>query len=72
MLIIVERVTSAEDLDGLLAVEAGVISEPVDARMYLAELQNPAVSHLLVAKEPSGHGGRVLRILVRARRAAHQ
>ena len=54
MSIIVERVTSAEDLDGLLAVEEASFLNPWTRDMYLAELQNPAVSHLLVAKEPSG------------------
>ena len=50
----VERVTSAEDLGGLLAVEQASFLNPWTREMYLAELQNPAVSHLLVAKDPTG------------------
>jgi [ribosomal protein S18]-alanine N-acetyltransferase len=54
MSIIVEPVTSAEDLGGLLAVEQASFLNPWTRDMYLAELQNPSVSHLLVAKNPSG------------------
>ena len=54
MFIVVERVTSAEDLGGLLAVEQASFLNPWTREMYLAELQNPAVSHLLVAKDPTG------------------
>lgn len=54
MSIVVERVTSAEDLGGLLAVEQASFLNPWTREMYLAELQNPAVSHLFVAKDPSG------------------
>jgi ribosomal-protein-alanine N-acetyltransferase len=53
--IVVERVTSAEDLGGLLAVEQASFMNPWTREMYVAELQNPGVSHLLVAKDPSGH-----------------
>jgi [ribosomal protein S18]-alanine N-acetyltransferase len=52
--IVVQRVTSAEDLGGLLAVEHASFMNPWTREMYLAELQNPGVSHLLVAKDPSG------------------
>jgi len=54
MSIVVERVTSAEDLGGLLAVEQASFLNPWTRDMYVAELQNPGVSHLLVAKDPSG------------------
>ena len=54
MFIVVERVTSAEDLGGLLAVEQASFLNPWTREMYLAKLQNPAVSHLLVAKDPTG------------------
>jgi [ribosomal protein S18]-alanine N-acetyltransferase len=54
LFIVVERVTSAEDLGGLLAVEQASFLNPWTREMYLAELQNPAVSHLLVAKDPTG------------------
>ena len=54
MSIVVERVTSAEDLGGLLAVEQASFLNPWTRDMYVAELQNPSVSHLLVAKDPSG------------------
>ena len=54
MSIVVERVTSAEDLGGLIAVEQASFLNPWTRDMYVAELQNPGVSHLLVAKDQSG------------------
>lgn len=54
MSIVVERVTSAEDLGGLLAVEQASFLNPWTRDMYVAELQNPGVSHLLVAKDGAG------------------
>ena len=54
MSIVVEPVRSAEDLDGLVAVEAASFLNPWTREMYLAELENPGVSHLFVAKDPSG------------------
>jgi [ribosomal protein S18]-alanine N-acetyltransferase len=54
MSIVVEAVTSAEDLGGLLAVEQASFLNPWTRDMYLAELQNPEVSHLFVAKNDEG------------------
>jgi [ribosomal protein S18]-alanine N-acetyltransferase len=54
MSIVVEPVKSAEDLGGLLAVEQASFLNPWTREMYLAELQNPEVSHLFVAKNAEG------------------
>jgi len=52
--IVVEPVTSAEDLGGLIAVEQASFLNPWTREMYVAELQNPDVSRLLVAKDSDG------------------
>jgi len=52
--IVVEPVTSADDLGGLLAVEEASFLNPWTRDMYLAELQNPGVSRLPVAKDSDG------------------
>jgi ribosomal-protein-alanine N-acetyltransferase len=54
MSIVVERVMSTEDLSGLVAVEQASFLNPWSHEMYVAELQNPDVSHLLVAKDSEG------------------
>ena len=54
MSIVVEPVTSAEDLGGLLAVEQASFLNPWTRDMYVAELRNPEVSYLLVAKDSAG------------------
>lgn len=54
MAIVVEPVTSAEDLGGLIAVEQASFLNPWTRDMYAAELQNPNVSCLLVAKDSEG------------------
>ncbi len=54
MSIVVEPVTSAEDLGGLLAVEQASFLNPWTRDMYVAELRNPEMSHLLVAKDSAG------------------
>src|SRR5436190_18048085 len=54
MSIVVESVTSAEDLDGLVAVEHASFVNPWTHDMYRAEMRNPEVSHLLVAKNAEG------------------
>jgi len=51
--IIVEPLTSADDLDGLLAVEQASFTNPWTREMYLAELENPGLSFLLLAREPT-------------------
>ena len=53
MSIVVERVTSSEDLSGLLAVEHASFHNPWTREMYIAELQNPDAC-LLVAKDGEG------------------
>jgi len=53
MSIVVERVTSSEDLSGLLAVEHASFHNPWTREMYIAELQNPDAC-LLVAKDAEG------------------
>jgi ribosomal-protein-alanine N-acetyltransferase len=54
MSIVVEQLTSDEDLGGLLAVEQASFLNPWTREMYVAELQNPGMSHLLVAKDAAG------------------
>lgn len=54
MSIVVEPVASDEDLGGLVAVEQASFFNPWTREMYVAELQNPGVSHLLVAKDSDG------------------
>lgn len=53
-MIVIEAVTSAEDLGGLIAVEQASFLNPWSRDMYVAELQNPDVSRLLVAKDSDG------------------
>ena len=57
MSIVIERVTSPEDLDGLVAVEQASFFNPWTRDMYVAELENQGISHLFVAK---ASGGRVV------------
>jgi ribosomal-protein-alanine N-acetyltransferase len=52
--IVVEPVTSVEELGGLIAVEEASFFNPWTREMYVAELQNPDVSRLLVAKDSDG------------------
>jgi len=52
--ITVELVTTLDDLTGLLAVEEASFLNPWTREMYLAELENPGVSYLFVAKDPAG------------------
>jgi ribosomal-protein-alanine N-acetyltransferase len=54
MSIVVERVTSAEDLGGLLAVEQASFLNPWTRDMYVAELENQGVSYLFVARDTDG------------------
>jgi [ribosomal protein S18]-alanine N-acetyltransferase len=54
MPIVVEPVASADDLGGLLAVEEASFLNPWTREMYLAELDNPGVSYLFVAKDEEG------------------
>jgi ribosomal-protein-alanine N-acetyltransferase len=54
MSIVVERVASADDLGGLLAVEEASFLNPWTREMYLAELDNEGISYLFVAKDDDG------------------
>jgi tRNA threonylcarbamoyl adenosine modification protein YeaZ/ribosomal-protein-alanine acetyltransferase len=50
----IEPLTSPDELDALLAVEEASFTNPWTRDMYLAELQNPGASFLLLAKESAG------------------
>jgi ribosomal-protein-alanine N-acetyltransferase len=53
--IIVDPLTSPDELDGLLAVEETSFTNPWTREMYLAELENTGVSYVFVAREATGH-----------------
>jgi [ribosomal protein S18]-alanine N-acetyltransferase len=53
--IIVDPLTSPDELDGLLAVEETSFTNPWTREMYLAELENTGVSFVFVAREATGH-----------------
>jgi ribosomal-protein-alanine N-acetyltransferase len=55
MPIIVDPLTSPDELDGLLAVEETSFTNPWTREMYLAELENTGVSYVFVAREATGH-----------------
>ena len=48
----IERMTSAAGIDGVLAIEDASFTNPWTRAMYLAELDNPIVSHVWVAYAP--------------------
>ena len=54
MSIVVERVASADDLGGLLAVEEASFLNPWTREMYLAELENAGVSFCFLACDADG------------------
>jgi [ribosomal protein S18]-alanine N-acetyltransferase len=47
---IIEPLTSAEELDGVLAIEEASFTNPWTREMYLAELANPGVSFCYLAR----------------------
>jgi len=49
---IVERLTTAEDLDGVLAIEEASFNNPTTREWYEAELQRPEVCHIYVLRTP--------------------
>jgi len=49
----VEPLVAAADIDEVLAVEEASFTNPWTREMYLAELENPGVSHLYVARDSS-------------------
>jgi [ribosomal protein S18]-alanine N-acetyltransferase len=52
--IVVDPLTSPDELDGLLAVEETSFTNPWTREMYLAELENTGVSYVFVAREATG------------------
>ena len=51
----IEPLTSAEDLDAVLAIEDASFTNPWTREMYLAELQNRNVSYCYLARNAGGH-----------------
>jgi [ribosomal protein S18]-alanine N-acetyltransferase len=51
---IVEPVASAADIDAILAIEEASFTNPWTRAMYLAELENPEISHCLLARAQDG------------------
>jgi ribosomal-protein-alanine N-acetyltransferase len=47
----IEPLTSPDDVEEILAVEEASFTNPWTREMYLAELENPEVSHLYVARD---------------------
>jgi len=50
----IEALSSADDLDGVLAVEQAAFTNPWTREMYEAELKNPGVSFIVLARHRSG------------------
>jgi [ribosomal protein S18]-alanine N-acetyltransferase len=50
----IEPLTSADDLDGVLAVEHAAFTNPWTREMYEAELKNAGVSFIVLARDRSG------------------
>ena len=50
----IEPLTSADDLDGVLAVEHAAFTNPWTREMYEAELKNAGVSFIVLARAGSG------------------
>ncbi len=48
----VERLATAEDLDGVLAIEDASFNNPTTRQWYEAELQRPEVCHIYVLRTP--------------------
>ena len=51
---LIEPLTSADEIDDLLAVEEASFSSPWTREMYLGELENKGVSFFYLAREPGG------------------
>jgi len=47
---IIEPVASASDIDAILAIEEASFTNPWTRAMYLAELDNPEISHCMLAR----------------------
>ena len=52
--VVIEPLTSHEDIDGILAVEEACFTNPWTREMYLGELANPSVAFFLVARDAAG------------------
>jgi len=50
----IEPLTSASEIDDVLAIEEVAFTNPWTREMYLAELQNPGVSFCVLARNPAG------------------
>ncbi|MFI5178882.1 MAG: ribosomal protein S18-alanine N-acetyltransferase [Vicinamibacterales bacterium] len=50
----IERLTSADQIDDVLAIEEASFTNPWTREMYLSELENRTVSHCLLAREAGG------------------
>jgi [ribosomal protein S18]-alanine N-acetyltransferase len=50
----IELLTSADQIDDVLAIEEASFTNPWTREMYLAELENRTVSHCLLAREGDG------------------
>jgi len=51
---IIEPLTSASEIDEVLAIEEASFTNPWTREMYLAELDNPGVSFCVLARNPVG------------------
>jgi ribosomal-protein-alanine N-acetyltransferase len=50
----IEPLSSPRQIDDILAVEEASFSSPWTREMYMAELDNPSVSHFYLARTPDG------------------
>ena len=51
---IIEPLTSASEIDEVIAIEDASFTNPWTREMYLAELENPGVSFCYLARDPRG------------------
>jgi ribosomal-protein-alanine N-acetyltransferase len=54
MALVIEPVTSLEQIDAVLAIEEASFTNPWTREMYLAELENPGVSYCFLAYDADG------------------
>ena len=53
--LVIEPVTSVQQIDEILAIEEASFTNPWTREMYLAELENPGVSFCFLAHDAEGH-----------------
>ena len=70
--VVVERLASPADLDGVLAIEAASFNNPTTREWYERELKRPEVCFIYVLRTAGPAGRRVLRLLARRRADSHQ